>query len=169
MVGERDQGRAVGDDDDGAVAGELEQGVGDDVLGERVEVGGRLVEEDPGPVAEHDPSQGEASTLPGREGRAVLAQGRVEPVGKLADALLEGDPAQHRPDRVVGGVRGAESHVVGDAAGNEERALRQQCHLGAPRGTADGDTVDEEPAACRGCAARRARRAGSTCRRRRGR
>ena len=124
MVGERDQGGPMGDDDDGPVAGELDEGVGDDVLGERVEVGGRLVEQHPGPVAEHDPGEGEAGPLTGGQGRAVLAERGVETLRELADALLEGDPAEHLPDGGVVGVGGAEAHVVGDAAADEERPLR---------------------------------------------
>ena len=158
----------MGDDDDGPVARELDQGVGDDVLGERVEVGGGLVEQDPGPVAEHDPGQGEAGALAGREGRAVLAERGVETRGQLADPLLEGHPAEHRPDRGVVGVGGAQADVVGDAAGDEERPLREQGHAGAPRRAADGDTVDREPAAVGG-GSPAAPRAGSTCRRPRGR
>ena len=124
LVGEGDEGGPMRDHDDGPVAGQLDEGVGHDVLGERVEVGGRLVEQDPGPVAEHDPGEGEAGPLAGGERRAVLGERGGEPSRELPDALFQGDPAEHLPDGGVVGVGGAEAHVVGDAAADEERPLR---------------------------------------------
>ena len=89
-----------------AAAAELDQRVGDDLLGELVEVGGRLVEEHPGPVGDDDPGQGEPGALAGGQRGTVLAEPAVEPVGQCPDTLLERHPAQRLPQLVVGGASG---------------------------------------------------------------
>ena len=62
---------------------------------------------------------------------AVLADGRVEAAGQVADAFLERDPAQGRPEQVVVRVGRGEPEVVGDAPGDEHRSLGQPRDLSA--------------------------------------
>ena len=132
MVGERDHGRPMGHHHHRSPGRQLLDRVGDDLLGERVEVGGGLVQEHPRPVRQHDPCQGEPRSFTGRQGRAVLTDGTVEAAGEIAHALLQGDPAKCLPQGVVISVRCPQAQVVGDRAGHEHRTLREPRHLAAP-------------------------------------
>ena len=168
MVGQRHQRRPVGDDDDGGAPAELDERVGDDLLGQLVEVRGRLVEQHPGTVGDHDPGEGQAGPFAGGEGGAVLAEDGVQAIGQGADAFLERHLAQGGPQGVVARPRPAgQPQVVGDGAGHEVRSLGEPGHLALPRGSADVVTVRRDPAR-RAAAGRRARPAGWTCRSREG-
>ena len=103
-----------------------------------------------GRSAQHDPGQGEAGALAGREGGAVLAERGVETLRQLPDALLERHPAEHLPDGGVVGVGRAQADVVGDAAGHEERPLGEERDARAPGLAADRYAVDGQPAAVGG-------------------
>ena len=120
------------DHDDGAVAGQLDQRVGDDVLGEYVQVGGRLVQQHVRAVGEDDPRQRQAGPFTGGESGTVLADLGVEALRKRAHALLEGHAPQDLPHGVVAGPRRAQPHVVAHGAGDEDRPLRKQRHAWAP-------------------------------------
>ena len=79
--------QAMGDDDYRFACAEVSDRLLDKRLVLGVERGGRLVEEHHGRVFQKGPRNGEALTLPARERGAVLAQHRVEPLGKLLDEL----------------------------------------------------------------------------------
>ncbi len=132
VVGDRDQRGAMGHHDHGAAAAEVDQGVGDDLLGQLVEVGGGLVEQHPRTVGHHHASQGQSGPLAGGQGGAVLAQRRRQPVRQGQDPLLECHLAQCGPQLVVRSVRAAQPQVVGDAAAHEVRALGEPGDLLLP-------------------------------------
>ena len=138
VVGQLQQRRPVGHDDDRAGPAELDDGVRDDLLGEVVEVGGRLVEQHPGPVGDDHPGQRQPGPLAGGERDAVLAHGGGQAAGQVADPFLEGDPAQRRPQQLVVRVGGGDAEVVGDAPGDEHRALGQPGDVRPPGRSADG-------------------------------
>ena len=69
-VGPGGGGQAVGDDDGRAAPGQRAHGRGDPGLAAKVEVGGRLVEEEDGGVDEPGPGQGEQLALAARQSTA---------------------------------------------------------------------------------------------------
>ena len=150
-VRQLDERRLVGDHDDAAGAAELGDGVGDDELGDLVEVGGRLVEQDPGPVGQHHPGEREPGPLAGGEAGPVLAERLAEAAGQGPDPLLERHPAQGLPEPVVGGVGRRQPEVVGDGAGHEDRPLRQQRHPPPPGRAAHRAAAGGEAPVLGGC------------------
>ena len=114
VVGHRDdRAVAVRDHDDHALSrARSRTGLGDHRLGQRVEVGGGLVEQHQRPLRHHRPGQRQPRPLAGRQPGAVLAEHLVEPVGQGGDDLAERDPLQGRPDLGVGGAGTTEEHVV---------------------------------------------------------
>lgn len=120
------------------------------VLG--VERGGRLVEEHHGRVFQESPRNGEALALPAREGGAVLAQHRVEPLGKPLDELQ----AVRRPCSLghlfVGGAFAADANIVRNRVVEKDHVLEDYGDVREPRFLGEpGDVLAraEDPAAVR--------------------
>ena len=138
-----------------------------DVLPGGVEVGGRLVEQDHGNVAEHRPADGDALALAGAEGQPALAHRGVEAVGQSPDQTVEAGLLDQRPGdarrRWRRGCRAAGCPRWCRGRGRAAAAPRRpggatRASNGRPTLVADGD-----PAAARAPRSRAARRAASTC------
>ena len=81
-VGELERAEAVGDQEGGAVAGELLDRLADQGLVLDVDGAGGLVEDQDGRVAEHGAGQGDPLPLAAGEAEAALADDRVVAVGQ---------------------------------------------------------------------------------------
>ena len=93
------------DQEDGAVAGRVED-VGDERLGRvRVEVRRRLVEEEHRRVREQRPRDDEPLALAAGEPPSLLADERVQPVRERRDPVGEPRTPQGVDELVVGRVR----------------------------------------------------------------
>ena len=97
-IGIADGGKAVGDDEGGAVGAEAIEGLLDKLFSGVVEGGGGLVEQEEGRVFEKGAGDGEALFFASGKADAALTRDGVELLGKIADEAFG-----------VGGVEGAQS------------------------------------------------------------
>ena len=81
-------------------------------LGERVEVGGGLVEEEEGRVLQQGPCEGEALPLAPRELVALLADPGVEPLREARHEVVEAGRGQGGPQLRLARARGGEDEVL---------------------------------------------------------
>ena len=164
-----DRGHVVGDGDRGRahLGDELADQLVDDVGQDRVEAGGRLVEEDHLGVGGDGAGEADALLHAARElGRVeVGGLGAEADAGELRDRELAGRP---RAERVAAGVDQPEGDVLPDRQAVEERAALEQHAEVAEQGAAvdagERRAVDQDLArvvgrGCRGCTS-----ASPTCR-----
>ena len=85
LVGTADGREAVGDDDGGALAHQLGDGVLDELFGLGVDAGGRLVEDEDFRVEGQGPGKGQQLALAGRQSRAAFGYGVGKALGKAFD------------------------------------------------------------------------------------
>ena len=123
LVGLGDRGQAVGDDDGGPARAEALEGVGDAGLAGRVQVAGRLVQDQQGRVGDPGPGEGDQLALPGGQQGAPLADLGVEAVGQAGDDLVGPDGPGGGLDLGPGRLRPAEADVVQDRAREQEPLL----------------------------------------------
>src|SRR5207249_8932269 len=83
-----DRYEVVRNDDRRPPAHQTPQWLKDPVPGLGVEVGGRLVQDEDGCVANHRPRNGDPLTLPAGEASALLANDRIIDVRERSDALM---------------------------------------------------------------------------------
>ena len=128
-VGVADGGQAVGDDDHGAVAAQLDQGVLDGPLGLVVEGRGGLVEEQDGRVAQKGPGNGNALALATGELAAIGADPGGEAVGQLVDELHGVGGTGGGDDVGRGHIRPAIGDVGSDAVVEQHHLLPHPAQL----------------------------------------
>ena len=149
-VGVAHGGEPAGDDDRGPV---LHQGLQprlDLHLGEGIDAGGRLVQDEDGRVLEQDARQRYQLPLAHREVRAALAHVRRQAVGEIGQPIAVRDALRRPADRLVAGLRAPVADVIGHAAGEEERLLGHYADLLAillQIQPADVPPIDEQLAA----------------------
>ena len=170
-VGGRGHGGSVRHDDHGGALGQPAQRAQEHRLGVRVEVGGRLVEEDKGTAGHDDAGQRQPRPLTGRQPGTVLAQRRVDAERQGGDRVAEADSLERPPELLVVGAGPADPDVVGHGAVGQPGTLRCPRHLAPPGVGVGGTSTPPTRIAARG--GRDARRsgwpAGSTSRSRTGR
>ena len=114
-----------------------------------VEIGRRLVEDDERRVAEEGAREGDPPPLARRERAPAVADHGVVPVRQAEHERVGAGELGSLPDPLVGRRGVAEPDVVGDAAAEERRALRQPGDAPPPGiraaraeiDTADGDSA----------------------------
>lgn len=99
LVGVDDGGEPVGDGDHGAAGGDPDDGVMDRGLGQPVQLGGRLVQQQDLGLAHQGPGQCDALALAAGDDGAV--QRGVQTLWEGADLLVEPDGPQYGPQGLV--------------------------------------------------------------------
>ena len=136
-VGEGDGRRAVGDDQRGAPAHHLGERGTDLVLLGGVDRRRGVVEDQHAGVGEDRARDGEALTLPTREGEAVLTEERLVPVGQGTDEVVgTGQPRSTLhlvAVDVVAALPCRERQVLPHGVAEEERLLEHETDLAAER------------------------------------
>ena len=118
-----DGGQAVGDDKAGAPFHELVHGLLDLDLGTRVHIGGGLVQNKHGRVAEHGPGDGDDLALTLGDVNAVIREHGIVPVGQALDVGVDACGFGGGDHFVPGGVFSSVGDVV------KHRAMEQPCVL----------------------------------------
>ena len=161
-IGERDRGRAVGDDQRGAAVHDFGERGTDLVLLRGVDRGRGVVEDQHARVGEDGASDREALALPTRQREAVLAEERVVAVGQVTDEVVGTGELCGAHDPLAVGVAFAstrrEREVLPDCVTEEERLLEHQADL-APEGTR-AVRRERRGRRCAHCRRRRRRSAG---------
>ena len=103
------------------------------LLGARVDVACRLVQDQDTRVGEQHAREGDELALAGRQGRSALLHHRVVPVGQFHDELVRVHGLRRRLDFLVGGVELAVADVLAHVAGEDEGVLQHHAHLPAQR------------------------------------
>ena len=112
----------VRDQEHGPARGRVEHVVDQRLRGLRVEVRGRLVEEEHRRVGEQRARERQPLSLTAREPPAVLADERVEPVRQRLDPVVEPRPAERLLELVVG--RAAAARAAGSRGSSSRRDAR---------------------------------------------
>ena len=130
-VGVLDGGEAVRDHDGRAAVQHDVEAFLDLRLGERIDAGGGLVEDDDGRVLHQHAREGDQLALAHRQRLAVLADlGVADPFGQGLDPVAAADLVARRAGpRPSAGVGPRIADVVGDRAGEQERRLRHDAEL----------------------------------------
>ena len=122
-VGRADGGQPVGDDQGGAAAGQLVKGGLNPGLGDGVQGGGGLVQNQDGRIFQEDPGNGHPLLLPAGQHHPPLAHIGVEAVGHSYDVVVNLRPLGRLNDLRLGGVGPAIADVVQHRPGEEEHVL----------------------------------------------
>ena len=93
------------------------------LLGARVDVARRLVQDQDTRVGEQHAREGDELALAGRQSRSALLHHRVVPVGQFHDELVRVHGLRRRLDFLVGGVELAVADVLAHVAGEDEGVL----------------------------------------------
>src|SRR5690606_5213820 len=112
-------GDAVGDDEDGAVAGGGEEFPDDAGLPAFVDRAGGLVEDEDRGVGEQGPGQGEPLALAAGKGGAAFAEDGGVSVGQGGDLVVHAGRAGRPGQFVVGGVGCGQAQIRGDGVVEE--------------------------------------------------
>lgn len=142
--------QAVGDDDHGALAGELRDRGLDLRLVLGVGEGGGLVQDQDRRVLEDGTGDRDALALAAGQAVAALPDQRVVAVRQSADEVVGAGGLGGGGDVGIAGVGAAESDVVGDGAGEQEHVLEHHGEAGVKvlrAHVADVDTADAHRAA----------------------
>ena len=142
-VGVEDRREAVGDRQRGAVLDELGDRLVDAALAVRVDLRGRLVEDQNRRIAQDRAGDGDPLLLPARKRRPVLSDHRFVTVRQVADELVHKRLLRSRQN--VRLLRPPEpvSDVLGDGGVEQDRVLRNEGYL--PPHRADGILRDIAP------------------------
>ncbi len=149
-VGASDGAQAMGDDEGGSAGDEAIEGLLEAVLGEGIDGGGGLVENEESRVGEHGAGEADELALAEREGGASFADGGVEAFGEGGEEVEAAEGVAGLFCLRAGGVGPGEAEVVEDGAVEEEVVLADDGHLGAEglEGEGlDGVAVEEDEAA----------------------
>ena len=111
------------DEEHRSLLGGAEDIVHEGLGGRRVEVGGRLVQDQHGRVREQCTGQNDALTLTARELRALLAHAGVDPVRKAGDPLRQADALEHIVKLILGRSGACETQVLADRRVEDVRFL----------------------------------------------
>ena len=136
LVGQRDGGRPVGDDERGAVVGDLLQGAADLELRLHVDAGGGVVQDEDARVHHEGARDGDALPLAAAEREAAFADDRVVALGEGLDELIGLGGLRGLAHLVVGGLRTAQADVLGDRLAEQERVLVDDADVTAQVGEA---------------------------------
>jgi hypothetical protein len=115
LVGGQDRGEPVRDHDRRTSAQQRAQRGLDVVLGNRVQVGGGLVEDQDTRVAQDHPGDRHPPLLPTGQPMAALAHHGVVPVGQCGDEVVQVRGGRGGDQLLVGGVGAGIAQVLGDA------------------------------------------------------
>ena len=132
---------AVRDHDDGGPPSQPPERLEQHGLGLGVEVRRGLVEQHERAVREQHPRQDQPRPLSGRPAGPVLAEHRVDPVGRGCHQLAEPYLLERRPHVGIGRVRPADPDVVREASGDQPWPLRQPGDLPLPGRRVGGEEV----------------------------
>src|SRR5579883_1628200 len=150
LVGVDDGREAMGDDERGAVRGNLVEARLDLALGLSVECRGRLVENEDARSLEDDPRDGDALLFAARELQAAFADHAAIAVGKRGDEGMDARMACRLLDLGVGGARTAIGDVVAHGVVEQDGVLRHDANGAAEtmlRHLAQILTIDADGAA----------------------
>ena len=118
-----DGGEPVGDDEGGAALGQGVEGLLDLGLGDGVQGGGGLVQDQDGGILQEDPGDGHALLLAAGEEGAALTDIGVEALGHSQDILVDLGLFRSLDDLLHGGVGLAVADVLENGVGKEEHIL----------------------------------------------
>jgi hypothetical protein len=121
----------VCDGQDRAALGRPAEGVAKRQLVHRVELGGRLVQQQQRRTAQQRAGDRDALTLSAREGRAAMRDFGVEALRTPRHQLLEPRVLEHEAQRVFTGLGGGVEQVVAQPAGQHGGFLLDVADLGA--------------------------------------
>jgi hypothetical protein len=126
--------QAVGDDHDRAPTAEAGERVGEAPLGENIQGGYRLVQDEQLGIFVESARDAEALALAAREADAVLADGLRQARGQAGQPLVELCDGQDRGDsiEVDVSVLQAERHVARDRVVQQEDLLRHEADAAEP-------------------------------------
>ena len=124
LVGPGRDGIPVRDEEKGLAAAEAaEEAVEQQLLGRGVQRGGGLVEDQDPAVAQQGAGDGDALALSLAQARALLAAGRVKPLGQVEDEVRDGG-VQGVPQLLVRGVGAGQQEILADGAAEQGIPLR---------------------------------------------
>ena len=132
-VGERRDLGVVGDEHGGAPGDDAHERVADQRGGDRVEVRGRLVDEDQGGIAQCDARERDAPPLAGTRSHAALAQPRLEPAGQPGRPASSPAAASAAHSRSSGAPGSASRRFSASCRGQQHRPLRHPRDPRTPR------------------------------------
>ena len=124
QVGAADRGKAVRDEEGGAVAQKQLRRLLDQLLGLGVDGAGGLVEHKDARVSQHGAGKGNQLLFAGRQAVAALAHVALIAVFQLRRHLVGGDGLRRRDNLLVRRVKTAIADVLHHGAGKQVRALQ---------------------------------------------
>src|SRR5262250_3393903 len=128
------RGETMRDDEDGAVLHQLAQRLLHQELAFRVQVRGRLIQDQDGRILQERARDGDALTLAARELHAALAHWGGVTLGEGSDELVGLSHARRPLDVRLARSRAAIGDVVTDGVGEEESLLGDNAYEGAQGG-----------------------------------
>ena len=129
-VGILDGGQAVGNDDGRAPLDDPVDGGLDARLGERIDGGGGLVQNEQAWIAQNSPGEGNQLLLARGQQIAALAYVAIQPLLETGDDLGGADQFQRSVDLLVGGIGIAVQKILPNGAREEVRGLQYVPHVG---------------------------------------
>ena len=130
-VGVAHGGQAVGDDDRGALGHELRERAAEHGLVHRIEMRGRLVQDQNRRVLEDGAGDGDALALAAGEPRAAFADARLQPLRQGGHEVVQCRAADRLRQRGLGRIRPGDEDVGAEGVVEEVGVLRHQGDAGA--------------------------------------
>ena len=118
----------VGDEDERASVGHVQEIGGERVGGRGFEVFGRFVEYEHREVGQQGSGHGQTLALTPRQAGPVRPHLGCQPSGKISEPGRQPDPVEHVVQLVVRGVTPPDAQVVGDGGVEQVGILADQSH-----------------------------------------
>ena len=123
----------MGDDDSGALGHQFRESAAQQRLVHRVEMRGRLVQDQDRRVLEEGPGDRHALALPAGKLRAPLAHAGLQPLRQCRDEILQSRAADRLCEFGCGRVRPGDEDVGAERVVKEVGVLRHERDAGAER------------------------------------